>query len=275
MTLPNDFVFTQHNLQDFEDCPRRFELRHLLHLAWPAPQTEPILAHERHMQMGDTFHRLVQQYFLGLPSALLTAQTLDPELMDWFSAFLEDPFVAGLPVQRWPEISLTMPFSGFRLLCKLDLLCSDEKHNFSILDWKTGTSPISRSILQDRWQTRLYPFILQHAATSLTNALPLRPDQIEMVYWFVVDPFHPQPFRFSQDQSVEVEQLLSQRISEIDHTHPDHFFMTTDVRRCAFCNYRSLCDRGETGNLANADADFEPPETTADLELDQIGEISI
>mgnify|MGYP007064289961 CR=1 FL=1 len=40
MPLPVDFQFSQNNLQDYLDCARRFELRALRRLAWPAAQSE-------------------------------------------------------------------------------------------------------------------------------------------------------------------------------------------------------------------------------------------
>ena len=43
MRLKPGFHFSQNNLQDFVDCPRRFELLHVLHLPWPAIQSEPVL----------------------------------------------------------------------------------------------------------------------------------------------------------------------------------------------------------------------------------------
>jgi len=68
MKIPDNFAFSQHNLQDYVDCPRRFELRYLKKLAWPAIQSEPVLAIERHMQLGERFHRMVQQHQSGLPA---------------------------------------------------------------------------------------------------------------------------------------------------------------------------------------------------------------
>jgi hypothetical protein len=275
MTLPSDFIFTQNNLQDYEDCPRRFELRHLLHLAWPAPQTEPVLEHERHMQQGEHFHRLVQQYFLGMPVELLSEQARDPDLAAWWSTFLDNSLLHAMSKRRWPELTLSMPFAGYRLLCKLDLFVVGEDGRFTIFDWKTSPNRTSQANLQTRWQTRLYPFILQHAATSLNEGQPLAPEQIEMIYWYVEDPARPQRFPYTLELSSQVEQLLNLRIAEINDTQAGRFFLTTDERRCAFCVYRSLCERGEPGSLADADADFELPETTAGLEFDQIGEIAL
>lgn len=46
MSLPEDFTFSQSMLQDFVDCPRRFELRYLLDARWPAQETAQALQYE-------------------------------------------------------------------------------------------------------------------------------------------------------------------------------------------------------------------------------------
>lgn len=274
MTLPSDFIFTQNNLQDYADCPRRFELRHLLHLEWPAPQTEPIIEHERRMQQGEYFHRLVQQFFLDLPVEVLSSQAMESDLAAWWDAFLSDPFIRDLPANRQPELTLSMPFKNWRLLCKLDLLAIHPGGRFMILDWKTSSRATPRPALAARWQTRLYPFILQHAANHFNEGQPVQADRIEMVYWFAEAPARPERFSFSAEQSSRVEELLTRTLAEIEATAPGRFMLTADERRCAYCIYRSLCERGDQpGNLADSDADFEPPDTTAGLDLDQIGEI--
>ena len=38
--LPPDFHFSQRSLQDYVDCRRRFQLRYLQHLAWPAVEAK-------------------------------------------------------------------------------------------------------------------------------------------------------------------------------------------------------------------------------------------
>ena len=71
MILPPDFVFTQGNLQDYVDCPRRFELKYLQRQRWPAAEVDDMVAFERHMEQGAQFHRLVQQSLLGIPPETL------------------------------------------------------------------------------------------------------------------------------------------------------------------------------------------------------------
>ena len=61
----NDFQFSQASLQDFQDCRRRFYLKYVEKLGWPAIEAEPALLNEELMQQGADFHRLVHQFFLA------------------------------------------------------------------------------------------------------------------------------------------------------------------------------------------------------------------
>ena len=52
MPLPEDFAFSQSALQDYADCARRFELRYVRDVRWPALETQSALAHETQTQKG-------------------------------------------------------------------------------------------------------------------------------------------------------------------------------------------------------------------------------
>ena len=114
MTLPTDFQFSQGSLQDYVDCPRRFQLRYVHHLAWPAAESEPALENERHLRQGAAFHRLVHQHVLGLPPEQLSRTVADEALRRWWRNYLAEP-PADLPPSRYPEIVLSAPVGGHRL----------------------------------------------------------------------------------------------------------------------------------------------------------------
>ncbi len=86
MTLPDDFKFSQNNLQDYVECARRFELRHIERLKWPAVEAEPIAERERYMQQGADFHRMIQQHILGIPVDVLSDAVNDDNLRRWWDA---------------------------------------------------------------------------------------------------------------------------------------------------------------------------------------------
>ena len=139
------FNFSQASLQDYSDCARRFQLRYLRQLAWPAPQVEPIQENEQHIRRGERFHRLVQQALLGVPLEPLAeaaAADPDPDLLIWWENFnrLLPTLLTG---ERHVEMLLSAPTGRHRISAKYDLIQTfpDEKRAV-IWDWKTSQSNI-------------------------------------------------------------------------------------------------------------------------------------
>src|SRR5512143_2637063 len=86
------FEFSQSSLQDYVDCRRRFQLRYLQRVAWPAIQAEPAREFERHIQRGERFHRLAQQYLVGVPVEKLdrmASADVDENLQRWWQNFID------------------------------------------------------------------------------------------------------------------------------------------------------------------------------------------
>lgn len=279
MPLPPDFHFSQGSLQDFVDCARRFQLRYLERIAWPAVPAEPILENERHMQQGELFHLMVQQQLVGVPVDRLTAMAQgDVDLAAWWEAYLAAA-PADLPGQHFPEVTLSAPLgeSGQRrLVAKYDLIVLTPEGRAVIFDWKTSRQRAPRRWLAERLQTRVYPYLLLHAGVDLTGGQPLAPEQIEMIYWFAGFPDRPERFVYSAGQAAEDTAYLYSLVEQIallaggEGVWP----LTPHEERCRFCVYRSLCERGvEAGRLDETDyRDFEP-EIEIDLDFEQIAEV--
>lgn len=269
MSLPAEFVFSQTSLQDYADCARRFELRYLQRVRWPALQAEPALEHERHLRQGERFHHLVHQHQLGIPAEALGASIDDPVLRAWWEAYLAWP-LADVPARRWPETALSAPLGEYRLMAKFDLLAVEPGGRAVIIDWKTSPHPPPRDWLAKRLQTRVYPLVLALAGADLTDGQPILPEQIEMVYWYPVGSavrFAYTAAQFEHDQAA-----LLQMVEDI--AQRAEFSLTPERKTCAFCTYRSLCDRGE--RAASVDALLDVEEDSADglqIDLDQIAEI--
>jgi hypothetical protein len=168
MPLPPDFQFSQANLQDYVDCPRRFQLRYLLELAWPAVSAEPADDFEAQMRDGSAFHRLVQQHTLGISQTASTDGALEPgsDLALWWENYLASP-PPDLPPVRCPEVALSAPLGEHRLVAKIDLVAVEPGRRAVIVDWKTSAKRPKPGWLAARLQTRVYRYLLVRAGASL------------------------------------------------------------------------------------------------------------
>ncbi len=280
--LPSDFVFTQANLQDYVECRRRFQLRYLWELAWPAIEAEPADDYEAHVRDGELFHRLVHQHQLGLGAERLQAlvAAAAEEGAEQLAAWWENYLQAGpsdLPEQRYPELILSAPLGSHRLLAKYDLVAVAPGRRAEIVDWKTGARRPPRPALAARLQTRVYRYVLAEAGAHLNGGRPLLPDQIAMRYWFASFPDQPERFPYDATQYEADRKFLTSLAAEIAQAGEDDFPLTDDVRRCRFCAYRSLCGRGtQAGHMADAGVELEPeagPGWTEAFDFEQVGEI--
>jgi len=272
--LPEHFQFSQGSLQDFVDCRRRFELRYIQQLAWPAIESEPALENEVFLQKGALFHRLAHQHSLGVPDEKLDPLAGDEDLARWWENFKR--FAADLPeMTRYPEVSLTAPLGDYRLVAKYDLVGIHPDGRAVIYDWKTSRRRSRSEWLAERLQTRVYPYLLVRAGGQFNEGIPLTPEGVQMVYWFADHPDDPQHITYDKKKYVADHAYLSELVATITALGSSEFPLTNDVRRCAYCVYRSLCDRGiKAGDWDAFEADLEAGEGL-DLVLDfeQIAEI--
>jgi CRISPR/Cas system-associated exonuclease Cas4 (RecB family) len=296
MPLPDDFQFTQSNLQDYTDCPRRFQLRYLMQLAWPAIAVEPADEYEAQVQDGETFHRLAQQHVLGILPWEDQPRLDDEPLAEWWRAYLADP-PADLPLIRLPEITLSAPLGDHRLTAKYDLIALDPGRRAVIVDWKTSAKRPRPGWLIGRLQTRVYRYLLVRAGGDLrhvpgTSQVPgtsgggpsgatLAPDQVEMIYWFANFPDAPERLPYDATQFAADGRVLTELAAEITQRADPVFPLTDDLKRCGFCAYRSLCGRGVVaGDMSDAGDDAAAVEEPAagdwaeGFDFEQVGEIA-
>ncbi len=276
MTLLNeDFQYSQSSLQDYQDCQRRFYLRHILHLRWPAVETEPLRAYEEHQLLGEQFHHVIHQSLVGVSDKEIEATLDDEKLELWWTNYKHFPPPA-LPKNRYPEFTLTAPLGDRRIIAKYDLIAVDVGQKAVIIDWKTAYRRTQRERLASRLQSMIYPYLLVKAGAFLNEGTPFEPEQIEMIYWFAEHPQDPEIFTYDTQKFEADERLLQQWVHEISSkTDETDFPLTEDERRCAFCAYRTLNDRDvEVGDFRdNPDEEGESVEFDGTFSLEHIGEI--
>jgi len=275
MLLPEGFVFSQSSLQDYCDCARRFQLRYLERRVWPAPQTEDALESERRMRLGQSFHRLMRQTYSGLaPAALEAVARAEPELARWWNNHQTAP-PQGLPAGlREAELTLAVGVGEQRLEARYDLLAGEAGGRWAIVDWKTVPRRTSRAVLRDRLQTRIYPWVLVQAGSTLNAGAPVVAAQVEMMYWFAEFPAQPERFAYCAGQADDDGAFLRALLDEIRARPPDDFAKTDVRKRCRFCAYRSLCwQDAQAGRWADL-GEEEPTEVdVAELDLDAVAPI--
>lgn len=272
MILPDGFQFSQSSLQDFVDCPRRFYLRYIRQLRFPAAQVEPLREFERQAERGRLFHHLVHQQRVGIPTAALEATIADETVATWWGSYLTNA-PADLPTSQHAEIMLSVPLAGKRLAARYDLLAIEPGKRAVIVDWKTGLRRPTREWLAQRLQTVVYPYVLTRAGAHLNGDQPIPPEQITLIYWFAEFPDQPETFTYSAEQFRQDEARLNALAADILRRDADDFELTENTDLCRFCSFRSLNGRGTSaGNLLETDGDSERDDFDIDLHLDQIAE---
>lgn len=278
MILPQDFDFTQGNLQDYVDCPYRFYLRYIKRVKWPALVVNDAQDFEMRMQAGARFHRLIQQYLVGIPEVHINEmadEDSNTDLKAWWDNFLTHvpPLLEGQP---YVETTLASSLAGQRVVAKYDLILVTADRRLIIFDWKTSNKALRVDWLLGRLQTKLYCFVLtqasplffggQPSAAELT-ALPVEPERTTMNYWFTSQPETPVTLPYSQIAYAQDQAYLTQLVKEICTSKAANFHRTTDIQQCRFCVYRSHCDRGiEAGALAEFE-DFNSEASAYETEI--------
>jgi CRISPR/Cas system-associated exonuclease Cas4 (RecB family) len=269
--LNPDFVFSQSSLQDYFDCERRFQLRYIENLSWPAVATEPLLENERRQNEGKQFHRMIQQYILGVSEEKLSRLTKSPEFSRWWDNFLRSKLLQS-GYAHYPELILLSPLGSYRLMAKYDLVSVREGNKVIIYDWKTFHRRPRDERMSVRLQTIVYRTLLVQSGAFLNKGIPFQPEMVEMIYWYSEFPSEPARFPYTMSQFNRDWQTLSSMVSEIDRQRS--FPMTEDVKKCEYCPYRSYCERGEKAGNSN-DVEISKDEEIVDFDLDfeQVAEL--
>jgi hypothetical protein len=271
--LPPDapFTFSQSSLQDYLDCPRRFQLRYVQDMPWPAVDAEPLSQVEHRQQEALLFHRMVQQHYLGIPPAALAQMAATPDLARWWNHFTAAaPDLSGWRLST--EKALACRVGSHRLLCKYDLVAVRDGKAL-IYDWKTFARRPKNEWLAARMQTKVYSAMLVQAGAELNEARPFAPSDVSMIYWFAEFPDDPAAFQYDVQHYTRDWQFVEGLVREI--ADASEFPLTDDPGRCRFCTYRSLCGRGQS---AGTDPDFESEHMGAGRAasgLEQAGEMQV
>lgn len=239
------FRLSQQHLNLLSLCPRKFQYTYLDQLVSP-----PSPENEERITWGNQFHLLMQQHELGLPLDVLLTE--NQELKHCYTEFLtvaSDIFRLNYNpstfIFREAEHYRSLNFNRDLLVVIYDLIKAEEKQA-QIFDWKTYPRPQNRQLLENNWQTRLYPYLLVETSQYL-------PEQVSMTYWFVRSS-RPQPpeflhFPYTPQQHEKNQQDLTQLFEQF-HNYLDGYqegesFPQVDQSQghCKSCQFALRCQR--------------------------------
>jgi CRISPR/Cas system-associated exonuclease Cas4 (RecB family) len=263
-------LLSQSSLQDYVDCALRFKLRYLDRLSYPALESEPALENEKHQQEGEYFHRLVQQHLIGISAEQISKLANTPNLERWWSNWQDFKNQQDFG-KTFSEVTLSAPLGKYRLLAKYDLI-SVKDGKAKIYDWKTYRKRPRNEWLVARMQTRVYRAMLIQAGAHLNNGQPFEPEQVEMIYWFGDFPNDSARFEYTSAQYRRDWDTLMKLAEKVESV--SSYPQTDDRQKCAFCTYRSYCERGiKAGDWNEAETEMQAEELF-DVNFEQIGEIA-
>lgn len=238
---------SQGQLNLLEACPRRFQHVYLEQLGSPVTAEQ-----QARLTWGTRFHRMMQQYAIGLPVTQL--EPIDEEMAQLQqsvrSLISAVPALFAVDVDRHSEYRRTWQFEGHLFTVIYDLLLLSAAAA-QIFDWKTHPRPLRSHQLAQNWQTRLYPLVL----TATANYAP---EQISMTYWFVqaadtadtANAAEPQSltFHYSEAQRDRDADQLAQLLDQLaiwlqSYRQGEPFPQTTAHSACRGCSFRRRCQR--------------------------------
>jgi len=267
--FPRGFRFSQTNLDIFGQCRRRFFLRYVRRMDWPAAVTVAAEHWEEALERGQLFHQIVQQHALGIEVEEMVRQSEDALLRQWWRNYVEQP-PTGIPAgEILSEISLVVAVGQYRLLAKFDRLVFARDGQIFICDWKTGRQQPVAEKYEHHWQTLVYHYVLVEGAGALTEARQIAPEEVTLVYWHAGFPEHNLTISYSPEQHRAAREQIEEVVATISALEgEDDFPKTEQLELCQRCEYRSYCERGREA-VADWDIDEE------DLDWDLIPEAEL
>ena len=264
--LGKSFRFSQTALSTFYTCRRRFWLRYVRRVQWPAMLTDQMAGWERAIERGSLFHRWIHQESVGIDLADSVRNEDDAVLQRWWENWCSTP--PALPEGTvYSEIQLSAPILSHRLVAQFDRLIVTESGRMHIADWKTGLKAPVQSVFDESWQTRVYLYVAVEAGRILVPNALVNPSDVVLSYWHANAPSALRDIPYSEDEHERVRDVVEQSVAEICAlpNEMEAFSKCEDRVECTRCAYAVLCDRGCAlvdaweGDTANAVEEIEDP----------------
>ncbi|MBQ6509364.1 MAG: PD-(D/E)XK nuclease family protein [Flexilinea sp.] len=238
-------TITQTQIAAYERCRRRYFLKYVRELAWPAERSS-----REEMKRGADFHLLVRQLIMGFPPETLLLPAGDEKIGEWLDHFRNSMPLKGFD-RIFAEKEVSALYSDVLWLGKFDALAiSDDR--IVIFDWKTMEHRAEAAEYRESPQTRLYRFLARTCAARLIGAglhgIPA--ENIEMVYWFPEHPGEPIRLPYSEGAYQEDMTWLRMKAREMCSEAEADYPCRDDLRACRFCEYETYCFPKQTAFAA-------------------------
>ncbi len=242
LRLKEYFLFTQHSLSTFENCPLKFKKRYLENLKWDSFPDESI---KHSLEMGNDFHLLAYRYFMGIEDEANNLGRENGELAGWLES-LKNSFKIVKDYKYFPEYKLRMSDSLIRLEANYDLIILKD-NVLEVWDWKThpgkpGTGSVkAKRSLRDSLQTLVYLFVLKEQA-RLVAGREISCENISMYYWQPDFPHILEEIKYGVKQHEEARNSIEARIGKITGYDYSMFDKALYGKHCKYCEFNWFCN---------------------------------
>jgi CRISPR/Cas system-associated exonuclease Cas4 (RecB family) len=248
-------LISQSQIRDFQTCPQKYYLSHILKLSWPAPPSPLFKKLEEEAALGETFHLFVHRIIQGLNPEESAFETENKTIAKWIDNFLRN-YPLPQDAVLYSERELTNLDEDILWIGKFDVIATLQ-NKILIFDWKTSQKAGKVLWLEESPQTRLYRYLLyqNRQLYSYDGTDHMKPEQIEMIYWFVNFPNSPIHIRYSEKQFAADRQFLKEIAAKINSDKAENYPKTSIEKVCNYCQFQTYCKRGFPDQ---SDSEYEP-----------------
>jgi hypothetical protein len=256
MTM-NFWYLSQQHLTLLATCPRKFQHIFLEQLTSPVDPQQQALN-----RWGSRLHKILQQREKQLPiDKILPADPAMARSVEALLATVPELDDTSPPTcqLRQAEHQRVLPWGNFLFTAIYDLLIFKE-NEAKIIDWKTSFAPQQTQRLKNRWQTKLYLFLLAETTSY-------QPEQISMTYWFVGKQPNASPetslspesvvFAYNATWHEQIRQQLTTLLDQLTqwwqaYQQQDRDFPQVDREAgwCDRCQFAQRCQRNISNHLS-------------------------
>lgn len=220
-----DLPLSATSLQDFADCPRRFELTYLKQLDWPREVNLAAL------ELGNLLHRTVQQYLLGIP--ISNAPVISSEIdLHNLRQIVSNALSASTSCENKVEYQVQLVSGSTVIVGKFDFLQICPDGSVHVYDWKTDQHFKSRGYYEKRIQTKLYLWLASQLYVPRVvhlHIVSLRGQGSHI--------FQPSPAEI-----IRYGEQLTELSAQVRATPEGGFNRTFDKSICEFCKFDTYCN---------------------------------